>query len=129
MARRVRILTALSVKNANDLGYKEMEAGCIFRSADWSKIMDLPLHVAGKARSMGLGPLQVVTLAEARDLALACRKKLLDGIDPIEERRARALPENGSGSPNIQELRRVLHCLRTRQMAQSKACRAMAIDA
>ena len=36
---------------------------------------------------MGLGSLELVTLAEARDKALLCRKLLLDGIDPLEERR------------------------------------------
>jgi len=40
--------------------------------------------------------LALVSLAEARDKALACRKLLLEGIDPIEARkkqRARALLE------------------------------------
>jgi len=35
---------------------------------------------------MGLGPLELVSLAEARDKALAARKLLLAGIDPIKER-------------------------------------------
>jgi hypothetical protein len=33
---------------------------------------------------MGLGPLHTVSLAEARSKALAARKQLLDGIDPLE---------------------------------------------
>ena len=37
---------------------------------------------------MGLGPVHTVSLAEAREKALACRKLRLDGIDPIEQRRA-----------------------------------------
>ena len=40
----------------------------------------------GKARGMGLGPLHSVTLAEAREKALAARKLLLADMDPIEER-------------------------------------------
>jgi integrase len=40
----------------------------------------------GKARAMGLGPLELVSLAEARDLAQEARKLLLKGKDPIEER-------------------------------------------
>jgi integrase len=43
----------------------------------------------GRARKMGLGPLHTVSLAEARDDALACRKQLRDGIDPIEARKAK----------------------------------------
>jgi len=42
----------------------------------------------GKARGMGLGPLHTVGLAEARGLALNCRRQLLDGIDPIDARNA-----------------------------------------
>jgi integrase len=46
--------------------------------------------VGAKAeRYMGLGPLHTVSLAEARQRALECRKLLLDDQDPIEVRRAR----------------------------------------
>lgn len=41
----------------------------------------------GKAHEMGLGPLHTVSLAEVRDKALECRKLLLEGRDPIQERR------------------------------------------
>jgi len=40
----------------------------------------------GKARGMGLGPLHTISLAEARDKALDCRKQLLNGVDPLNER-------------------------------------------
>ena len=42
----------------------------------------------GKARQMGLGSLHTVSLVEAREDALQCRKLLRDGIDPIEARKA-----------------------------------------
>ena len=45
-------------------------------------------RVDGRLREMGLGPLHTVTLAEARNRALECRKARLDGRDPIEERKA-----------------------------------------
>ena len=41
----------------------------------------------GRAHGMGLGSLELVTLAEARDKALLCRKLLLDGSDPLEAHR------------------------------------------
>ena len=43
----------------------------------------------GRARAMGLGPVHTISLAEARELALECRKLLLQGKDPIEERTTR----------------------------------------
>jgi integrase len=43
----------------------------------------------GRRPEMGLGSCDVVTLDEARLAALACRKSLLQGIDPLREREAR----------------------------------------
>ena len=43
---------------------------------------------AGRLRDLGLGPITTVGLAAARERARGARQKLLDGIDPIEERRA-----------------------------------------
>jgi len=40
----------------------------------------------GRARKMGLGPVKLVSLAQARDRAIDYRRMLLDGIDPIEAR-------------------------------------------
>jgi integrase len=44
--------------------------------------------VKGRAREMGLGSLITVSLAEARDRALECRKLREQGIDPIDAREA-----------------------------------------
>jgi integrase len=41
-----------------------------------------------KARIMGLGPFDVLSLAEAREKAREARRLLLDGIDPIDAREA-----------------------------------------
>lgn len=45
----------------------------------------------GKDTWMGLGPYPDVTLAEARELATQERKKLLRGIDPLNDKRARRI--------------------------------------
>jgi integrase len=42
----------------------------------------------GKAHNMGLGPYPDISLAEARERARECRRQRLDGIDPIETRKA-----------------------------------------
>src|SRR5918994_1786927 len=48
--------------------------------------------VRGKRRDMGLGGLSLVSLAEAREKAVACRKLAREGGDPLAERRkARAV--------------------------------------
>ena len=43
----------------------------------------------GRTREMGLGSLNTISLAEARDTARECRKLCRDRIDPIEQRQAR----------------------------------------
>jgi integrase len=45
-------------------------------------------QLAGRRRSLGLGSLLDLTLAEAREAAMLARKAVLAGRDPIEERRA-----------------------------------------
>ena len=42
----------------------------------------------GRARQMGVGALHTVSLAEARERARQARQLLLDGVDPIEAKRA-----------------------------------------
>jgi integrase len=44
--------------------------------------------VTRKPREMGLGPASVIKLPDARDAALAARKLVQAGLDPIEERKA-----------------------------------------
>ena len=43
---------------------------------------------AGRERWMGLGPLHTVSLQEARERARKARGQLLDGLDPLEARKA-----------------------------------------
>src|SRR6516165_9031276 len=45
-------------------------------------------EVAGRERMLGLGPLHTVSLKEARERAKAARLQLLDGVDPLEARKA-----------------------------------------
>jgi integrase len=62
----------------------------------------LRFQLNGRARHMGLGPYELVTLAEARAKARDARRLLLDKIDPIEARRAQhreRLLETARGKP------------------------------
>ena len=51
----------------------------------------LRLMVQGRRRDMGLGGISLVSLAEARELALKYRKIARQGGDPIAERRKERL--------------------------------------
>ena len=52
----------------------------------------------GRAREMGLGPVDIVSLAEAREKARQARRLLLDGFDPIEARREARLKARAEGA-------------------------------
>jgi Arm DNA-binding domain len=60
----------------------------------------------GRAREMGLGSLNTVSLEEAREAALQCRKLLREGRDPIDERKAKLAAARAAAtrrSPTFQE--------------------------
>jgi len=46
-------------------------------------------ELSGQRHELGLGPTHTIGLAEARDRARAMRQMLLDGLDPLVERRKR----------------------------------------
>jgi integrase len=86
----LRKLTALAVNKINKPG-KHGDGGGLWLEIDpgGAKSWSFRYTVNGRSREMGLGPLHTVGLAEARNKALECRKLKLEGIDPIEHRRAR----------------------------------------
>jgi|SRR5277367_1683661 len=54
-----------------------------------SKSWYLRYTLHGRHREMGLGPYPLIGLSQARDRAIEQRKLLLDGVDPIEARKAK----------------------------------------
>src|SRR5271166_5421409 len=82
-------LTALQADRANKRGYLNDGGGLYLRVAErGSKSWMFRFSRDGKHRWMGLGPFPDVTLAEARGKATEARRALLEGKDPIQERRA-----------------------------------------
>jgi integrase len=89
MARTIGKLTALAVERAKRRGYYGDGGGLFLQvSPSGSKSWVFRFKDTGKLREMGLGPTHTVSLAEARDKARDCRKMRLEGLDPIEARRA-----------------------------------------
>jgi integrase len=92
MARTIGKLTALAVTQAKRRGYYGDGGGLFLQvSATGAKSWVFRFKQSGKLREMGLGPTHTVGLAEARERATGCRRLRLDGIDPIELRRAKRL--------------------------------------
>jgi hypothetical protein len=88
-----RALTPLYCKNA-PLGF-HCDGGGLYLSVrplkdgeGFSRSWIFRYRRAGRLRDLGLGALSTIGLAAARERARQARQKLLDGIDPIEERLA-----------------------------------------
>ncbi|WP_346360179.1 Arm DNA-binding domain-containing protein [Bosea sp. (in: a-proteobacteria)] len=89
MARRIGILTPIGIRNLKEPGVYSDGGGLYLQiGPTGAKSWLFRFMRQGKARAMGLGPLHTIGLAEARQAALACRKELLNGQDPIEQRKA-----------------------------------------
>src|SRR5438067_120978 len=89
MARSIHNLSALTVTRAKKPGYYSDGGGLFLRVGPYgAKSWAFRYKVAGKTREMGLGPCHTIALAEARQKAQDARKLRLDGIDPLDARRA-----------------------------------------
>ena len=89
MARRLNRLTAIEVKGIDQKGMHHDGGGLYLQvSAAGTKSWIYRFTLDGRAREMGLGPLNAISLAEARKRAAECRRMRHDGIDPIEARGA-----------------------------------------
>jgi integrase len=89
MARPEKRFTARTVETIKKPGLHADGAGLYLHvSKNGARSWIFRWKRDGRLHDMGLGPLNTVSLAEARDKALACRKLKYEGRDPIEERRS-----------------------------------------
>ena len=81
--------SARSVETVTEIGYHRCDRGLylqVARSGTKSWLFRYKSPVTAKQREMGLGSLNLVSLAAARDIAVECRRQVLSGLDPLEER-------------------------------------------
>ncbi|MDA8230753.1 MAG: integrase arm-type DNA-binding domain-containing protein [Magnetospirillum sp.] len=89
MARAEKRLTAVEVAKKTKPGMYPDGLGLYLRiGPTGAKSWIFRYRVAGGRREMGLGPVNVVTLADARERAASARKMRLGGVDPLQEREA-----------------------------------------
>jgi integrase len=101
MAREVERLSALAVKRAKQRGMYHDGGGLYLQiAANGSRSWIFRYGAQGR-NHFGLGPLHTVTLAEARERARKCRQQLLDGVDPIAERRLREAAARAEAAKSI----------------------------
>lgn len=88
MTRRVGKLSAVAVARLTRPGLYGDGGGLWLQVKRGSRSWLFRYTRHGKAHALGLGPVHTVTLAEARARARECRRLLLEGVDPLEARRA-----------------------------------------
>src|SRR5215469_1562688 len=89
MARAIGRLTALKVERLKEPGMYADGGGLYLRiTPEGTRNWVLRYMLNRRPRWMGLGPLALYSLADARAKALDARRQRHEGIDPIEERRA-----------------------------------------
>jgi integrase len=94
MARVIGKLTAIGVEKAKKPGLYADGGGLYLRvTKEGAKNWIFRFMLNRKARSMGLGPVSLYGLQEARGMAHDARKLRHQGIDPIEARRIKAMKD------------------------------------
>jgi len=81
------------------------------------------LVIRGRKRELGLGSVELVSLAEAREAALANRKLARSGGDPLaEKRRLVGIPTFAEASKLVVEQKTTRPCLTARSPRPSRRC-------
>jgi integrase len=94
MARAIGKLPAVALQKPMKPGMHADGGGLYLQvTASGAKSWIFRFMLNGRAREMGLGPLHTISLAEARERARECRKLRLDGVDPVEARKAKRAGE------------------------------------
>jgi hypothetical protein len=90
MAKSINRLTPRTVSALSETGRYADGGGLYLQiSRQGTKAWIFRFSMNGRHRHMGLGPTHTVSLAEAREEALQCRKMLREGKDPIEVRKSK----------------------------------------
>lgn len=85
-------LTALQIRNLKEPGrYSDGDGLTLVFKGPQKGNWILRTTVAGRRRDIGLGSLLLVSLKEAREIALEMRRDILRGIDPVAERQKRVI--------------------------------------
>ena len=97
MPRTLFRLSPLRVQKIKRRGLHADGGGLYLRVSDsGTKAWIFRFGEGGKLRDMGLGPVHKISLPKARELARECRELRLQGIDPIEHRRASLAAQRAS---------------------------------
>ena len=96
MPRKAAGLTAAKVRTARPGRYGDGKGLYLLVRSPAARFWLFRYRRGGRMREMGLGSVSDVSLAEAREKAESLHRKVRSGVDPLEEREARALAEKAA---------------------------------
>lgn len=100
--RKSNKLTALKVQNERSPGRYADGGGLYLQVAiGGTKAWLFRFMRDGQARQMGLGPIDIVPLSDAREKARNCRRQILEGFDPIDTRRSTRLQARAEAAKGV----------------------------
>jgi len=89
MSKKVNRLSSVKVASSKKPGFYADGDGLYLQVTETgSRSWIFRFKIGRRSRDMGLGSLNTVGLAEARGMAAECRRRRLQGIDPIEARKS-----------------------------------------
>lgn len=89
MPRAIHRLNTVAVQAKKDSGYYADGGGLYLQVSRFGTKSWVFRYTLNKKREMGLGPIQEVSLKQAREAAAQCRALVREGIDPIADRQER----------------------------------------
>ena len=92
----IMLTSAKSVQAVTSVGYHRAGPGLYLQVSSTgtkSWIFRFKSPITQKQREMGLGSLSILSLAEAREKALECKRQVQEAQDPIEERKKRLVAQ------------------------------------
>jgi Arm DNA-binding domain len=102
MAREANRLTALKVARAKGPALPRDGGGLYLQvTGSGAKSWVLRYMLNHRQREMGLGPLSLISLADARTRAVEAKRLCLDGIDPIDHRQAERAARSAAAAKAI----------------------------
>ena len=88
MANQINRLSSLKVNNLMQQGYHHDGGGLYLQVSDnKNRSWIFRYTKSGKSRELGLGSLQYISLAEARQKRDSLKRMLINGLDPLDEKR------------------------------------------
>jgi integrase len=100
-ARTLNRLTDLTIRRLKEPGWYADGGGLYLRIyPDGARRWVFVFQWAGKRKELSFGPLADLSLAAARDERDAARKLVRDGVNPIEDRKARKAAQEAADAPS-----------------------------